>query len=176
VTHPDDYKGAFARLRHDMQTLYLSAYQSHLWNRLLAEWLHLHHAPEQLSSVELRMGPHPLPRKLDDAALATWRELELPYPSARLTWDEQAEWAPALRRVLDAEGLELADIRLRGPRQPFFSKGLRVAAVIPQGTMHQDEPDEKHHGRRKLCLGFDLPPGAYATMFIKRITSLEPTH
>jgi tRNA pseudouridine13 synthase len=34
--HPTDFKGAVARLRPDLQGLYLAAYQSFLWNRMLA--------------------------------------------------------------------------------------------------------------------------------------------
>src|SRR5262249_39588439 len=37
--HPDDFRGAVARLRPELRGLYLSAYQSHLWNRMLAAWL-----------------------------------------------------------------------------------------------------------------------------------------
>src|SRR5262249_15434813 len=36
VTHPADFKGAVARLRPELQGLYLAAYQSYLWNRMLA--------------------------------------------------------------------------------------------------------------------------------------------
>ncbi len=41
--HPGDFRGAVARLRPELRGLYLSAYQSHLWNRMLAHWLT--HAP-----------------------------------------------------------------------------------------------------------------------------------
>src|SRR5439155_19984465 len=36
---PADFRGAVVRLRPELQGLYLSAYQSHLWNRILAGWL-----------------------------------------------------------------------------------------------------------------------------------------
>src|SRR5439155_6782762 len=55
-THPDDFRGAVARLRPDLRGLYLSAYQSHLWNRMLARWLQEHCASEQLLAVELKLG------------------------------------------------------------------------------------------------------------------------
>src|SRR5262249_16808050 len=40
--HPGDFKGAVARLRPELRGLYLSAYQSYLWNRILARWLLQH--------------------------------------------------------------------------------------------------------------------------------------
>src|SRR2546425_8917597 len=36
VHHPTDFKGALERLRPELRGLYLSAYQSYLWNRMLA--------------------------------------------------------------------------------------------------------------------------------------------
>ena len=40
--HPTDYRGAVARLRPELRGLYLSAYQSYLWNRMLDRWLSEH--------------------------------------------------------------------------------------------------------------------------------------
>ncbi len=37
--HPQDYKGAVARLRPELKGLYVAAYQSWLWNQALAVWL-----------------------------------------------------------------------------------------------------------------------------------------
>ncbi len=39
VDHPTDFRGAFARLRREFRTLYFSAFQSHLWNLILARWI-----------------------------------------------------------------------------------------------------------------------------------------
>src|SRR5262249_43941168 len=63
--HPGDFRGALARLRPELRGLYLSAYQSHLWNRMLAGWLRQHCRPEQLVSVRLRLGEVPFHRHLD---------------------------------------------------------------------------------------------------------------
>ena len=39
VHHPSDFRGALERLRPELRSLYLSAYQSFLWNQLLSGWL-----------------------------------------------------------------------------------------------------------------------------------------
>src|SRR5439155_26432407 len=65
--HPDDFRGALERLHPELRGLYLSAYQSHLWNRMLARWLRQHVPPEQLLPVRLRLGDVPMPRGLDEA-------------------------------------------------------------------------------------------------------------
>src|SRR5207245_2285736 len=38
VSHPSDFRGAMARMRLELTSLYLSAYQSDLWNRMLARF------------------------------------------------------------------------------------------------------------------------------------------
>src|SRR5207247_10921035 len=65
VHHPSDFKGALERLRPELRGLYLSAYQSYLWNRMLAGWLTEHVPPAQLLSVRLRLGDVPMPRRLE---------------------------------------------------------------------------------------------------------------
>jgi len=42
--------------------------------------------------------------------------------------------------------------------------------VRPGGIGGTFAADERHPGRLKLTLGFDLPRGAYATLIVKRIT------
>ncbi len=61
--HPDDFRGAVARLRPELRGLYLSAYQSHLWNRMLAHWLTHRLRPEQLRPVALRLGEVAVPHR-----------------------------------------------------------------------------------------------------------------
>src|SRR5262249_26985001 len=39
VHHPTGFRGACVRLRPELQGLFLSAWQSHLWNQMLARWL-----------------------------------------------------------------------------------------------------------------------------------------
>jgi tRNA pseudouridine13 synthase len=56
------------------------------------------------------------------------------------------------------------------PRDSFFSKGERPAITIPRDLkMHSDE-DDLNAGRSRVTLQFVLPRGAYATIFVKRLT------
>src|SRR4029078_12360773 len=66
VHYPSDFRGALARLLPDLQGLYLSAYQSHLWNRILAARLAALVAPEDLRPVRLKLGELPMPVRLND--------------------------------------------------------------------------------------------------------------
>jgi tRNA pseudouridine13 synthase len=172
VSHPADFKGAIARLRPELQGLYLSAYQSYLWNRMLAAWLTANLAAEDLAAVELKLGRVPVPLRVPEEKRAAWEALTLPLPSARLKPDPGAAWGPIAEGVLHDEGLTLAELRVKGLQKPFFSKGERAGCVRPAGLAHAAAPDDRHAGRHKLLLAFDLPRGAYATMLVKRVTAV----
>jgi tRNA pseudouridine13 synthase len=172
VHHPGDFRGAVARLRPDLRGLYLSAYQSHLWNRMLARWLKQHCGPEQLVSVPWRLGALPMHRHLDAGPRAELAALWLPLPSARLKLDPADPLAPLVQGVLADEGLTLEQMKVKGMREPFFSKGDRAALCVPEGLHGEAAPDELHAGRQKLTLAFDLARGNYATLIVKRITEV----
>jgi tRNA pseudouridine13 synthase len=75
-----------------------------------------------------------------------------------------------VERVLCEMGLELRDLRVKYPRDSFFSRADRRAVVLPANLGHSAAQDELAEGRRKVTLSFDLPRGAYATIVVKRIT------
>jgi tRNA pseudouridine13 synthase len=167
--HPGDFRGAVARLRPELRGLYLSAYQSHLWNHMLAHWLGTHLRPEQLRSVTLRLGDVPFHRGLDAEQLRDFATLELPLPSARLKLDETDPRAELVRNVLSQDGLELRQMQIKGIREMFFSRGERAALCVPRQLAHEFAEDERHRGREKLTLCFELPRGCYATLIVKAV-------
>ncbi len=173
VTHPSDFKGAVARLRPELQGLYLSAYQSYLWNQMLAGWLTRNIGSGNLAEVELKLGRVPVPVRMPEEKRGEWETLVLPLPSARVKPEPTAAWFPLAEEVLRAEGMTLAELKIKGMQKPFFSKGDRAGCVRPANLSHAAETDDLNSGKRKLTLRFDLPRGSYATMLVKRVTSQE---
>ncbi len=106
--------------------MYASAFQSHLWNRLLDRYLRTLCRPEQLGTLPLRLGPVAYPRELDEQQAATLAACELPLPSARLKPDP-GPIRDLLDETLREFGIELRQIRIKYPRDTFFSKGWRAA-------------------------------------------------
>ena len=73
---------------------------------------------------------------------------------------------PLLDAMLAREGLDRSDLA----RLPFRA-GKRHAIVVPEDlSVGEPEPDSENRGRFALELAFDLRPGSYATMLVKRCT------
>ena len=172
---PGDFRGAVSRLRVDLRGLYLAAFQSALWNRLLAAWLQSICRPEQLVSVPLKLGAVPFFLELEAEQRQQLHATELPLPTARIKL-ESGPIATVMDRVLSDFGMELRQIRVKYPRDSFFSKGERRAVIVVEKVDHLVAPDELDAGRQKIRLSFDLPRGSYATIFVKRLTELNSSN
>jgi len=169
--HPDNFRAACALLRPELQGLYLAAWQSHLWNRMLTRWLTERVPGNQLVRLRLKAGDVVFPRSMPPDHVSEWETLGIPLPSARLKFDSDAPWAGVVRAVMDEEGIPLDEMRIKGMRKPYFSKGDRAAKVTIDQLASTVADDEAHAGRRKLTLVFELPRGCYATMVVKRLTA-----
>jgi tRNA pseudouridine13 synthase len=169
VYHPSDFHGAVARLRPELRGLYLSAYQSFLWNRMLARWIAGICRPEQVVPVALRLGTVPMHRSLDEEQRKAFEREQLPLPSARLKLEPGDPHAGLIEGVLAEEGIPLKDLKIKGIREMYFSKGERAALCLPAHLEHEAGADERHPGGQKLLLAFELPRGSYATLILKRI-------
>lgn len=167
--HPGDYRGAVARLRPELRGLYMSAYQSHLWNRMLARWTQQNVPAERLLNVALSLGGVPMYMQLEPENWEALNALQLPLPSARLHLDPGDPRLPLVNAVLAEENLELRQLQVKGVREMFFSKGERSALCHPAEFHWQAAADERNAGKQKLALAFDLPRGSYATLIVKRI-------
>jgi len=162
--HPGAYGFAFELLDPNLRILYVSAYQSHLWNRMMAETLRP--LPETFE-VAYAAGRHLFYRSL--APETHDRLAELAIPLVTPTQKFEGETAETAARVLAAEGVEPRQFRLKKLRKTFFGKGRRDAIVAPAALRAQAGDDELHRGRRKLALSFELPKGSYATILVKRL-------
>lgn len=168
LARPTDFRGALARLPVEVRGLYLAAFQSWLWNQMLATLLQQELAATALMQVPLKVGTLPFFRELSATERARLQSLELPLPSARLHLDEGSE-RQLIAAALQPFGLELRELRVKYPRDSFFAKGQRAALITPAGLTHTTADDELYAGRCQLVLDFELPRGAYATMLVKRL-------
>jgi tRNA pseudouridine13 synthase len=169
--HPTDYRGAFARLKRELRTLYFSAFQSHLWNVWLSRWIESLTAPGERVMVDLKTAVLAFPRSLNDSARAALESAGLPLPSAR-TPPPEGPLGLLIDEALVPFGLSWSDLRVRHLKDVFFSKGRRAALVFPRDLKAELLDDSLHPGMQALRLGFELDKGSYATILVKRITEL----
>ena len=168
---PGDFKGALARINADLRGLYLSAFQSFLWNRLLASLIR--DSCPTTFEVELKSGTVPFFRGLTDPTRASLEKTVIPLPSARAKIADES-----LRSRIEASlkeiGLDLKSLKIKHPRENFFSRGERAATFRPAGLAGEWGADDLYPGKSKLVLKFDLPRGSYATILVKRLTEGLP--
>jgi tRNA pseudouridine13 synthase len=165
---PTDFRRAIAILPQELRSLCLAAFQSHLWNQILAALIRQVCRPEQCITRSIGRRDVPLFVVLDAAQREQLGSAMLPLPSARLHLEENP-LKPLYEQALVSEGMELRQVRVKYPRDSFFSKGERSALVRPSDFRHELAMDELYEGRQKLSLWFLLPRGSYATLLVKRI-------
>ncbi len=169
VDHPTDFKGAFARLRRDLRSIYFSAYQSFLWNRLLGRLITSQTRPEQRVEFDFRVDRLPIHRGLDPDQARALGKLRLALPASRSPFPEGAAGEVATA-VLAERGLTWDALKVKHLKDVFLSKGDRAALFYPTNLRWEAGDDELYPGRRKLALDFELEKGCYATLVVKRLT------
>jgi len=162
--HPGAFGFAFELLEQNLRILYVSAYQSWIWNRTLAAVVRK--LPDTYE-VDYAAGKHVFYRTLDPAAQDRLAELAIPLitPSQKFEGD-LAEITAALLRE---DQVEQRHFRLKKLAKTFFGKGQRDAIIAPGGLVSSTGDDELNRGRRKMTLAFELPKGSYATVLLKRL-------
>jgi tRNA pseudouridine13 synthase len=169
---PTDFRGAWARVKVDLRSLYLAAFQSYLWNDMAGEFFRQNIPVQDLFEVALKTGPVTFFHRLPDDSRRAIQTASLPLPSAR-TKLEPGPINDLVTQSLAKHGLELRQIRVKYPRDSFFSKGWRKPVIKVDDVTHSSGDDELAHGRKRMNLSFVLPRGSYATMLVKRLTQ-EP--
>jgi tRNA pseudouridine13 synthase len=173
---PGDYGGALLRFPHSLLTLFVNAYQSYLFNRILSLRL-----AEGMPLDEPTMGDLLLPldqrglpdRRRSIAVTEANREKVSRQIRAGKAWVSgllagyeislaEGEMGRLERRVIQEEDVDLDDFVVRAlPR--LASRGLRRALVAPV----RDLTFDLEEGVR---LAFSLNPGSYATSLLREVT------
>jgi tRNA pseudouridine13 synthase len=170
VDHPTDYRGAFARLRRELRSLYFSAFQSHLWNMMLGRLIERITRSDQRTPVPFKVATFPIHHDLDADQAAILAATRIPLPASRSEFPSDELLATIAQNVLDTYGLTWNNLRVKHLRDVFFSKGARLVLFFADGLASEVGADELAAGRQKLRLTFELPKGAYATLVVKRLT------
>ncbi|HMC35507.1 MAG TPA: tRNA pseudouridine(13) synthase TruD, partial [Myxococcales bacterium] len=165
---PRDFKGAFLHIDRRLRMMALFELQSFVWNEGVKRYLGGRIPAADLIGLRYQAGalvfPRSLPRELRDDL---WnRTFPLLAPDSQV---EDPRVREAALGALRAQGLALEQLRV--PDSPLFFKHEERPLFIRPGKLrvHPPRPDELNRGKRKVNLSFTLPPGAYATLVVRRV-------
>ena len=166
---PTDFKGAFMHIDRRIRAMALFELQSYIWNEGVKRYLGMRVPSAELIGLRYQAGslvlPRSLPRELRDEL---WVKT-FPLLAPDSTFDDPQIETAALAG-LGAQQLKLSDLQVPDTRQLFFKHEERPLFVVPGKLRVNDpRPDELNRGRQKVNLSFTLPPGAYATLVVRRV-------
>jgi tRNA pseudouridine13 synthase len=176
-THPTDYRGAILRTEPRWRGLQVFAYQSWLWNEGVKAYLRDVVGIQRLVSVKYQAGTLLFPRELDGDRARLLRDRTFPLLAPATRFEDPAVERASLA-VLGREDMTIADLAVPGTPEIHFEPEERPLLVQPgRLAIGEAKPDELNRGRLRVNVAFTLPPGAYATLVVKRLFhwTLEPT-
>lgn len=140
--NPEDYKGAIKRLPEGLQQLFVHAYQSWVYNRVLS-------------------------RLLEDDWFDPEYEIPLVGYKTELK-DEKPE--NLIKEVLEEEGVDQEDFRLQDfPELRSEGTYRRAFADFRNFEVLDIDEDDLNMTNNKMTVKFDLPKGSYATVFLREV-------
>ncbi|NVJ24436.1 tRNA pseudouridine(13) synthase TruD, partial [Myxococcus sp. AM011] len=168
--HPKDFMKAFLQIDSDYRAMQLFTFQSFLWNEGVRRYLQLLLPRESLFPMRYQAGTLLFHRDADADTLRKLRDATFPLLAPDTTFtDPKVE--EAVRWVLGREKLTLEDLRIpEAGRMLYFKHEERPILSFPHKlVIGRTQPDEINRGDIKVNVAFTLPPGAYATLVVKRL-------
>ncbi|MBS3176159.1 tRNA pseudouridine(13) synthase TruD [Candidatus Woesearchaeota archaeon] len=173
----DEYKktkswlAAYQKIPANLRELYVSAYQSYLWNECVKELLKRFVDRKKLYIIPYSIGSLLFYKKI------TLQELEK-IPKTFKTISELGNYneieKEIISRVLQGEGISLQDFAIKEETGNFFVAHERSVIVKPSHFFCSDPLVDEINDRGKknffkFIVSFALPKGSYATIVTKRL-------
>lgn len=162
--HPKDYVEAIKKIPRRVLLLYIHSYQSHIWNKVVAEYIK---------------------ENCRDVIKQKWDYGTLIYPISRLESIDvplvgfATEFSNDFIKKRTLELLEEDGLTQRSfinRKLPFLSvEGSIRSMLVPieELSIGLLEKDEQHERQKKCLVKFFLPKGSYATMAIRQMMQKE---
>lgn len=166
---PFDFGGALLKMDRRLRAMVVFEFQSALWNEAVRRYLHGKVPERDLMALRYQLGALEFPRALPPEGSEALLAKQFPLLAPESTFNDPAVEA-SCRATLQRYDLGLADLVVPKLAGFFFKHEERPLFVVP-GKLRSTEPaaDEENRGRMKVVLSFTLPPGAYATLVVRRV-------
>jgi tRNA pseudouridine13 synthase len=169
VGHPQDYRKALNLIPQRLLSLYLAAYQSYLWNRIVSDYLLQCCAQQAMGLARLDIAGQELyiHTPMDAHLPSSLAAMRVALPGHQAAF-QPSEVRDIALKVLAAEGLEVADLKARILQKAYLPKGQRAIWLLPQDmAVSSPAEDRRFPGKLELHVRFVLPAGSYATLVLK---------
>ena len=167
------FKEAFKYVDIRLKKLFVSAYQSYLWNESVKSLLKKYIPKEDRTYIDYNCGTFLFYKDIEEDVLNTLKDETFPTITHDLdTKDVKEEYWKIIEDILKKEGLRIEDFnRLLDLSKPSYTE-RRILSIPEEIRYGEFLEDELNKGRYKITVEFQLKKGCYATMIVKRITSI----
>lgn len=187
IAHPGDFKGAFMILPKNLYTMFIHAYQSWLFNRIICERLKSGLTLNQAVVGDIvcyrAKDKTPDPSRLEKVdednidGINGLLKRRRAFITAPLFGSETliADGLPGEieRKLIEETGFKPEDFKI--PAFPeVASRGLRKEILLEVEPHVEVAADELIEGKTKLTLAFKLPKGSYATTVLREYMKTDP--
>ncbi len=141
----EDYKGAIKRLPEGLQKLFIHAYQSWIYNRVLSRLIEEEYFEEENRGQELPLVGYKTALKDDKVG-------------------------KMVKEIMEEENVSQEDFRLQDfPDLRSEGAYRRAFADFRNFEVLEIEDDDLNMNKNRMSVKFDLPKGAYATVLLREI-------
>ena len=162
-----DWLKTYKKIPENLREMYVSAYQSYLWNECIKEALRRKINKKYLYSVEYALGSLLFYKRVNNEILETFKTI-----SDEIKANEFENGI--INKILEREGIKIDEFKIKRETGDFFKTHERKVIVKPENFKISepliDELNDK--GKKnifKIKIEFDLTKGSYATIITKRL-------
>jgi len=165
IDHPEGYRKALNLIPRRLLSIYLSAYQSHLWNRIVGAYLQRVYS-DSGCTVAIAGESLPIHSAIAPQTLAELSALRVLLPHHTVAYRDGALGEIALG-VLEEEGFAIPDLKARILQRAYLPRGERAVLTFPEALSVEAPVADERFGGWLLRTRFSLPRGSYATLVLK---------
>jgi tRNA pseudouridine13 synthase len=170
IKHPKGLILPLRKIPHEELISHISAYQSFVWNGVLAEII------QSLSGKNILRypgcaGDYIFPVDSDSGEAKFPSDLSIPTIPVKISvLSEPVKSAYA--KLFERQGIKTAMFNNLKVRQAYFKSFMRPAIVKPQYLSYYVRDDDLYFAKDMITVNFQLPRGSFATMLLKSVFAL----
>lgn len=162
-----DWRKTYSMIPLALRMLFISAYQSYLWNESVKTILRNSINKNYLYGIEYNMGSLEFYKKINEDEKSRVPKTFQTIGPKMVPKEYEKE---IVEKLLSKEQLTLQEMDIKKVTRTFFKTQEREVIVYPKEFSISDSfEDELNKGYYRITVKFTLPKGSYGTVVIKRV-------